>query len=81
MSEAWREMTREPDNDRRWIAVITYRTETGPVEVDHHVEEIEDLHMLVERGPDWNAIIKIEIVLNPKRVVFLGSTVEESEKR
>jgi hypothetical protein len=25
----------------RWIAVVTYRSESGPIEVDHHFEELE----------------------------------------
>jgi hypothetical protein len=25
----------------RWLAVVTYRSESGPIEVDHHFEELE----------------------------------------
>jgi hypothetical protein len=28
----------------RWLAVVTYRSEAGPLEVDHHFEELEELH-------------------------------------
>jgi hypothetical protein len=28
----------------RWIAVVTHRSESGPIEVDHHFEELEELH-------------------------------------
>ncbi len=81
MSDAWREMTSEPDNHRRWIAVIFYRTEAGQVDVEHHFEELEDLHMLVERGPDWNTIISIDVRLNPRRVLYPNDTVEQARMR
>jgi hypothetical protein len=32
----------------RWIAVVTYRSESGPIEVDHHFEELEELSRLIE---------------------------------
>ena len=51
----------------RWLAKVTYLTDSGPSEVEHHVEELEELHELVERGPDWNCIAGIEIRLNPRR--------------
>jgi hypothetical protein len=41
----------EPDHFR-WDAVVTYRAEAGPVEIDHHFEELEELSVLIERGPD-----------------------------
>lgn len=33
----------------RWLAEITYRTDNGPNTVPHDLEEIADLHTLVER--------------------------------
>ena len=65
----------------RWVVRITYRTENGPNEVEHHVEEIRDAHDLVERGPDWNTIEQIVITLNPRRVSHPGDTVEAAERR
>jgi hypothetical protein len=38
----------------RWMAIVTYRSEGGAIEVDHHFEELEELSGIVERGPDWN---------------------------
>lgn len=46
---------------RRWKAVATYRTDNGPVTFTHHFDEIEELHNLVEAGPDWTTLDKIEI--------------------
>ena len=50
----------------RWIADITYRSESGPVDVRHHMEELEDLQNIVERGPDWHCIEDIRITLQRK---------------
>jgi hypothetical protein len=41
----------------RWIAIVTYRGEAGPIEVDHHFEELEELHTLIEHGPHFDTII------------------------
>jgi hypothetical protein len=65
----------------RWLAVVTYRAEVGPVEVDHHLEELEELQDLIERGPDWNTIISIVVTLNPERAVYPGDTVEAAGRR
>lgn len=53
-------MTDKPDF--RWCATIHYRTENGLIDVMHDFEEIEDLHDLVERGPHFDTIEKIEII-------------------
>lgn len=49
----------------RWMAEIYYQI--GPDSFDVKtvaLEEIEDLDEIIERGPDWNTIDKIEIRLN-----------------
>jgi hypothetical protein len=48
----------------RWRAVIWYLSEKGEngiLEVEHFFEELGELHDLVERGPSFWAIEKIEI--------------------
>lgn len=62
---------------RRWLATLTYRTETGPIGVQHDIEELEEVQDLVECGPDWNALEKIEIVLQTP--VFPNATLEEMQ--
>lgn len=47
----------------RWYAIIWYSTDLGPNGVAHDIEELEELQALVERGPDWRTIEKIEITL------------------
>lgn len=32
----------------RWLVTIYYRSETGGVDVDHYIEELEDLHDIKE---------------------------------
>lgn len=48
----------------RWRAVIHYRTGLGSVDVEYFFEELDELADLVESGPDWNAIEKIEVFLH-----------------
>lgn len=62
----------------RWHAVATYRTKTGPLDVHHDIEELDELRDLIEAGPDWNAIIDIRITL--ARVCTPGLTVEQAER-
>lgn len=62
----------------RWIATVTYRTNDGPLDVAHDIEEIADLHELIEAGPSWDTIIKIDIRrVNP---IFPDLTVEVAAK-
>lgn len=46
---------------KRWLAKISYRTEIGTKLVNHEFEELYELHDLVEKGPDWDAIASIEV--------------------
>lgn len=50
--------------DKRWKAVIQYRTEAGSETVEHYFEEILDLHLIIEHGPDWNRLIRCTVMLN-----------------
>jgi hypothetical protein len=69
-------MTHDEVTTARWKAIIYYRSENGLIDVEHGVEEIEDLQDIVERGPDWNAIERIEITLD--RVALANLTIEEA---
>lgn len=61
----------------RWKAIIYYRSETtGLVDVEYGIEELEELQDIVERGPDWNSIDKIVIVLDRKSSQDM--TIEEA---
>ena len=63
----------------RWRAVVHYRADAGLVDVTHDLEEIADLHGLVEAGPHWDTIHTIEV----KRVNHVDGenlTVEQAEK-
>ena len=46
---------------RRWIATATYKTNTGLVSFTHNFDELEELHDLIEAGPDWTTLDKIEV--------------------
>lgn len=62
----------------RWHAIAYYRTEqSGTIDVHHDLEELAELHDLIEHGPHWDTIERIEIVrLN--HVTAEDLTVEQS---
>jgi hypothetical protein len=64
---------------KRWLATVHYKSEVGNVPVEHDIEELEELQELVEAGPDWNTIEKIEIVLM-QALHGCIITIEEAEK-
>lgn len=52
------------ETQKRWRVIVAYFSATGDVDVEHFIEELEDLHDLVERGPNWYAIKHIAVFLN-----------------
>ena len=58
-------------------AIATLGAGPGIIEVDHYLEELSELEPLVERGPDWNTILKIEITLELRTSVM---TIEEAAR-
>jgi hypothetical protein len=54
--------------DGRWHVVVTfYRFEKGKSLKDREIfsiDEIEELHEIIERGPDFHSIISINITHN-----------------
>lgn len=65
---------------KRWEAVITYRTDNGLIDVPHMFEEFDELGVLVENGPDWNAIDHVDVRLI-RRSLPDDYTVEDAETR
>ena len=47
---------------QRWMAEITYTDGTPPEVVAF--EELFELQEIIERGPNWNVIERIEVTLN-----------------
>lgn len=60
----------------RWTATVFYRSASGPIDVTHDLEELEELQSLVEAGPHWDTIDRIEIVRSDGRARQL--TIEEA---
>lgn len=63
------------DDDLRWIATVTYRSEESPSgrsSTVWHIEELDELQDIVERGPDWNALLSVDVILNPKRASYVA---------
>ena len=61
----------------RWHVVAWYRTDSGLVDVEHDIEELAELQELIERGPNWLALERIDIRY---RGVPVKLTIEEAEK-
>lgn len=63
-----------PDLDKRWRALLVYNTDQGPQVRDVYFEEIEELHDIVEEGPDFHTLINITVVQNSP----VTKTIEQS---
>ncbi len=63
----------------RWQATVYYRTEHGTADVVHEMRELADIHDLVERGPHWDTIEKIEIT-RINHCTSVSLTVEQAER-
>lgn len=62
----------------KWKAVIVYRTDSGPVDIEHDLSEIEELDDIIERGPHFDTLIECKITrVNP----HYASLTVESEKQ
>ncbi len=49
----------------RWQMSVTYRGgDAGPIVVEYDIEELFEIHDLIERGPDWNTVMNVDIKLN-----------------
>lgn len=73
-------LERQECSTARWKATIYYRSDDlGIVDVEHGFEEIQDLHDLVERGPDWNTIERIVVVLDRRSCADL--TLEQASSQ
>jgi hypothetical protein len=70
-------VTFTPSPHFRWLVQVDYATDNGIATVDHHIEEIAELHQIIEQGPDWNAVQNIRIELNPARRSY-KTTVEKA---
>ena len=45
----------------RWRSIVCYRSDNGIIDLEYYLDELEDLHDIVELGPHWDTIVKIEI--------------------
>lgn len=62
----------------RWIATVNYRIEDGILQEEYRFEELHDLHDIIERGPNWNCIVDIVIML--ARPATPNLTLEAAER-
>lgn len=45
----------------RWIATVYYATDSGLVDVDHDLRELEEIHDRIEADPHWDTVDHIII--------------------
>jgi hypothetical protein len=50
--------------NKRWRADLEYESRNGPIAIEHFFEEISDLHLIIEHGPDWNTLKTCIVRLN-----------------
>ena len=62
----------------RWHVVLRYRCDTGILDIDYDIEELDQLPSLVERGPDWNCLVDCVVTLN--RTSMPDLTVEQAAR-
>lgn len=72
-------MRAAPGVPPRWHVVLWYRSDDGLFDVEHMVDEIDMVHGIVERGPDWHTLDRIEIRLSMNKTPNL--TVEASRQK
>jgi hypothetical protein len=63
----------------RWHAVAYYRTNEGTVDVHYDLEELYELHDLIEHGPHWDTIERIKVI-RVNHVTTPDLTVEQAKK-
>ncbi len=45
----------------RWNATLKYRSETGPIEETHEVEEMSEIRAIVEATYNWDRLIELRV--------------------
>lgn len=70
--------TGEAGEPPRWIADVVYLGKAEKRVFTHLVDEIEQLHELVESGPNFYCIDHIVIRLNPASLPGYRPTLEEA---
>ena len=66
----------ETKPETRWRAVAWYRTDAGLIDIEHQIDELEELAEIVEQGPSFGALEKVEIFYN----WGCGKTIEQCTK-
>lgn len=63
--------------NKRWQVEIIYNSEHGDRPIHHAIEELEELHDIVERGPNFYAIKQIRIEIDARHLGGI-QTLEQS---
>lgn len=61
----------------RWTVVAYYLTDVGLIDIEYQINELEELGDIVERGPSWYALDRIEVRLaDPARKTIEATLAE-----
>ncbi len=65
------------ETEKRWRVICRYYTDAGEIDVEHWVEELDDVAELIERGPNWYALKGIVITHNrrPEETMTIESAM------
>lgn len=50
--------------EKQWRAVLEYVGSSGAIVIEHYFEEVQELHAIIEHGPDRKSLIKCTLTLN-----------------
>lgn len=66
-------------NGKRWRVIIRYYSDVGEIDVEHALEELDDLGELIERGPNWYCLkgIVITHVRRPEETMTIERSLAE----
>ena len=64
----------------RWCAEVDYRMDAGIVTAVHQFDEIEELHDIIERGPNFYTIEKI-VIYPQGEMADDKLTIEQAERQ
>jgi hypothetical protein len=63
----------------RWRVIVRYFTDAGEIDVEYHMEELDELGELIERGPNWYTIkgIVITHIRKPEETMTIERSLAE----
>ncbi len=61
----------------RWPVIIYYHTDAGLIDIEFQIDELDALQGVIERGPSWYALDRIEIRLTDPTCKTIEASLAE----